>query len=42
MEASVPFYGAVGLLMSACFLASAGYATAATAAVSGSLSPVLR
>jgi len=31
MEGSFPFYGAVGLVMSALFLASAGYATLATA-----------
>jgi hypothetical protein len=31
MEGSFPFYGAVGLMMSALFLASAGYATLATA-----------
>jgi hypothetical protein len=33
IEASFPFYGAVGLSMSALFLASAGYATLATGAL---------
>ena len=33
IEASFPFFGAVGLLMSALFLSSAGYATLATGAL---------
>jgi hypothetical protein len=33
LEASFPFFGAVGLLMSALFLSSAGYATLATGAL---------
>ena len=33
VEASFPFFGAVGLLMSALFLSSAGYATLATGAL---------